>query len=117
MSKDNSRNRLLADYPADQIGMWQVRGEDPNCDLGGTHHMPDLGLYEGQYIDIVELALNMPRFFSWGGGGEIREVKSKKIGPNTVRQMKETKAELRDVNKRKEELEKRLDWLKLGGTT
>ncbi len=67
------RNRLLAVFPPEEIGVWRIRGEDPNCDMGGYHHMPDLGTFEGRYRDVVEYAINLPRFFEWGSGGDIQK--------------------------------------------
>jgi len=115
MSTKHVRDRLLTKHAPEHSAMWRIRGEDHNADLAGPHHMPDLGLFEGKYIDIVDMAIEMPQFFTWGGGGDIKEVKSTKVGPNTARLLREAKAELRDVAKRKDDLEKHIEWLTLGG--
>ena len=117
MSKntDMVRRRLINKFPATQEGTWWIRGEDPNCDWGGPHSQPNLGYYTGRYVDIVDLALTMPGFWTWGGGGSISEVKTKAVSPDTARQIAEITAELDAVNKQKDELEKALEWTKLGG--
>jgi len=68
---EHIRARLLKDYPAETVGTWEIRGEDPNCDLGGHHHEPRLETVTGTYKNVVEYALTLPNFFTWGGGGRI----------------------------------------------
>lgn len=65
----------MTDNNADKISTWEILGEDPNCDLGGAHYQPKLGIYQGKYEDIVSHALGMSAFISWGSGGDIKEVK------------------------------------------
>lgn len=65
-------------YPLDTVGVWQIFGEDPNCDFGGVHHQPNLGVYEGVLSDIVDIAVALPNFWTWGGGGDIRKLDIKK---------------------------------------
>ena len=53
--------------------VYAVYGEDPNCDLGGSHSNPYLGDVEGTFEEVLEYAAkNMKRFYSWGGGGYIK---------------------------------------------
>jgi hypothetical protein len=33
------RKRLLEKHSVEEKGIWQIYGEDPNCDLGGPHGM------------------------------------------------------------------------------
>lgn len=65
---------LLKKYNLKDSGLWNVYGEDPNCDLGGPHHEPYLGLYRGTLRNIIADAVNLPRFYTWGGGGRIEKV-------------------------------------------
>lgn len=58
-------------YLPGEYGVWQVKGEDPNCDMGGHHHEPSLGYFEGTFKDVCEHALTLNGFFSWGGGGRV----------------------------------------------
>ena len=59
-----------------KYGFWSVYGEDANCDLGGSHHMPHLGNFEGFYEDVWDYVIkNLPRFYEWGGGGDVRPMK------------------------------------------
>ena len=67
----NIRVRLLKRYPADTFGRWKIVGEDSNCDLGGSHYQPHLETVTGTYKNVVEYALTLDRFFTWGGGGDI----------------------------------------------
>ena len=68
--------RLLENHSLNESGMWQIFGEDPNCELAGPHHMPDLGIVEGKLKDVIEHAVNLSSFWCWGGGGEIRKLGS-----------------------------------------
>jgi hypothetical protein len=54
-----------------EYGVWQVKGEDPNCDYGGHHHQPSLGYFEGTFLDVCEHALTLSNFFTWGAGGDV----------------------------------------------
>ena len=58
-------------YLPDDYGIWEVKGEDPNCDMGGTHIQPHLGFFEGTFKDVCEHALTLSGFFQWGGGGDV----------------------------------------------
>ena len=69
---------LAEQHSLNEIGIWQVKGEDPNCDFGGSHHEPDLGLYEGRLETIIQIAILLPGFWSWGGGGRIVKTEIKK---------------------------------------
>lgn len=70
---------LMKNHHLDEEGLWQVRGEDPNCDLGGHHHQPNLGVYAGKLKDILATAVIMPGFWQWGGGGSIVKINVKNI--------------------------------------
>lgn len=69
----NSGQELLKKHSLDEEGTWEVRGEDPNCDFGGYHHMPSLGFYKGKLEDVIKVAVNLPRFWQWGAGGDIKK--------------------------------------------
>ena len=71
-------------YAPDEFGTWRVYGEDPNCDLGGPHHEPDLGTFTGLYKDVVNKAVDLPGFFTWGGGGKIVKEKTINLTGNLV---------------------------------
>lgn len=61
-------------YRDDEYGMWQVYGEDPNCDFVGPHNCPYLGSYGGTFIQVLRMAVSMSLFYTWGGGGSIKKV-------------------------------------------
>lgn len=69
-----SGRELLKKYSLDETGLWEILGEDPNCDWGGHHHQPKLGMVEGRLGDIIAYAVELPSFWSWGGGGDIRQI-------------------------------------------
>jgi hypothetical protein len=54
MTTDNTeraRQRLMALHGAADEGLWAIHGEDPNCDLGGSHIEPHIETVEGKYGD------------------------------------------------------------------
>jgi hypothetical protein len=71
--------KLLEKHSLNENGTWRIRGEDPNCDLGGHHYHPDLGTVEGKLEDVIRYAVNLPRFYAWGGGGDIQKVQIKRL--------------------------------------
>lgn len=71
------RSPYVKHYPG-VIDLWEVRGEDENADLAGTHHQPFIALCRGKYEDVVHWAVEHPRFYSWGSGGLITK-KNKRI--------------------------------------
>lgn len=68
-----SGRSLLTAHSLDEYGVWEVRGEDPNCDMGGHHHEPLLGLFEGKLEDVIAHATSLPNWFQWGAGGSIKK--------------------------------------------
>lgn len=66
--------KLLEQHKLDETGIWQILGEDPNCDLGGAHHNPMLGYLEGKLENVIREAVKMDRFWQWGSGGQINKV-------------------------------------------
>lgn len=80
-----SYQSLLKKHSLDEVGIWEVRGEDPNCDLGGHHYEPKLGTFSGKLEDIVAYAVTLPSFWQWGSGGNITKVSAPvKIDANSV---------------------------------
>lgn len=76
---DFVRRRLLKEHSPTAVGKWKILGEDPNCDLGGSHHEPHIATVVGTYANVVEFALRQSNFFSWGSGGRIVPVAEQKI--------------------------------------
>lgn len=70
---------LLEKHSLDETGLWEIRGEDANCDWGGSHHMPRLGFITGTLKDVIKHAVKLPSFWTWGGGGSIEKVVSQDI--------------------------------------
>lgn len=63
----------------DEYGVYHIRGEDPNCDFGGHHHEPDLGFLEGPLWAVINDAVEIHGFFSWGAGGKVLPVFPRKV--------------------------------------
>lgn len=70
---------LTSKHSLEEYGIWKVEGEDPNCDFGGSHHQPNLGLFEGKLLDVIKTAVELPAFWTWGAGGNITKVKEPAI--------------------------------------
>lgn len=80
-----SGQQLLKKHSLNETGTWKILGEDPNCDMGGHHYQPELGLYEGKLEDVVRYGVELPRFWNWGGGGDfIKLEKAVKIDSTSV---------------------------------
>lgn len=71
--------KLREKHSLDEEGIWRIRGEDPNCDLGGAHYQPELGTIEGKLREVVEHAVQLSGFYTWGSGGDIIKVSIKKV--------------------------------------
>lgn len=74
-----SGESLLKDHSLDEIGIWEVRGEDPNCDMGGVHHNPYIGTVQGCLDDVIKWAVVQPNFWEHGFGGEIEKIYIQKV--------------------------------------
>lgn len=99
MKKAEFRKRILGRakgdtwqprYDEDEEGTWHILGEDPNCDLGGYHHEPDLGTFEGTFGEAVDHAMDLKGFFSWGGGGRIKKVAQRESTKSSIISVFET---------------------------
>lgn len=66
-----SGRQLLEAHNLSETGKWKILGEDPNCDLGGIHVMPTLAVYFGTLEEAVKYAIDLPNFWTWGGGGKL----------------------------------------------
>lgn len=91
---DRVRGKLIKQYSGSEVGIWEVLGEDSNCDFGGAHHMPTLGYFKGRYEDVVEYALQLSGFFQWGSGGNISRIKIHDIDKNSSEDFIKAKDEL-----------------------
>lgn len=69
--KSYSYQDLIKRHSLNEQGMWKIKGEDPNCDWGGHHHQPELEIVEGRLEDVIKYGVELPRFWTWGGGGDF----------------------------------------------
>lgn len=74
-----SGKQLLDEYSLETEGLWEIRGEDPNCDLGGSHSNPLLGYLEGKLLNVIKEATHMSGWYTWGGGGYISKVENQLV--------------------------------------
>ena len=74
LDRTYSGNRLLENHSLNEKGLWKVRGEDPNCDLGGYHHQPDLGVVDGTLQEALEYGVMHKDFYHWGAGGDFEKL-------------------------------------------
>lgn len=99
---------LLKRHSLQDMGTWEVLGEDPNCDFGGHHYQPNLGIYEGTLKDVLELATEMKSFWTWGAGGTIRAVSVQKVSADTNRLRRELREQEEALKKQLETVQHRL---------
>lgn len=71
--------KLIEKYSLNEYGIWTVYGEDSNCDMGGHHYEPKLGVFEGTLEQVIRHATQMKGFWTWGYGGRIEKTKIQKI--------------------------------------
>lgn len=88
-TKTYSYRDLIKNHTLEEEGIWQIFGEDPNCDMGGPHIQPSLGFVEGKLSDVIEYAVELPSFWQWGAGGDIKKIDSiKKVDSKTAKRRK-----------------------------
>lgn len=84
--------RLIKKHSLSEVGVWQVCGEDPNCDMGGHHCNPTLGYYRGSLYDVITMAADLPDFYTWGTGGKITKIVIKDADADTQKRLSGLKA-------------------------
>lgn len=97
--KSYEYKELLKKHSLTDEGVWEILGEDPNCDMGGSHHQPKLAVVSGRLGEVIKAAVDMKSFWTWGSGGSIRFVKI--ISLNDL-------AKKAALNKEKQKLEERI---------
>jgi len=63
---------LLRKHSKGEHGVWEILGEDANAEFAGSHHQPSLAIVQGKLDDAIRYAVSLPRFWTWGGGGDIK---------------------------------------------
>ena len=71
--------RLIEKYELTYYGIWEILGEDPNCDYAGSHHQPHIAYVEGTLEKALLYAVKQPKWLTWGGGGDIKPIPEKLI--------------------------------------
>jgi hypothetical protein len=95
---------LVKKHKMDEYGFWKIRGADNNPDFGGSHYQADLGTFEGKLEDIINYAVTLPGFWSWGSGDIDKVNKPIKIDAQSSarrikveQRIKELKQSLKDA--------------------
>lgn len=86
MTKDQVKANLFDGRSKTEFGIWVVKGEDPNCDMQGIHIKPILGYFEGCLQNVIDMAVILPRFFSWGAGGSVEAITIQSCTSVTVKE-------------------------------
>jgi hypothetical protein len=57
-----------------QSGHWRILGEDSNPDFGGTHYQPTLAICYRKLEDVINYAVQLDGWKTWGLGGDIQQI-------------------------------------------
>jgi len=104
-----SGKELLKKHSLDETGVWKVLGEDPNCDMGGSHHQPFLGIFEGKLEDVIRHAVQLKRFWQWGAGGSIQKVEIIQLDPEKIAEAQNLREEYKAAKAEAKRLQKSLN--------
>ncbi len=74
LTKTYSGKRLQEQYPLTTNGTWIIKGESENPDFTGSHYEPTLACVKGTLEKAVNYAVELPNFFTYGGGGRLEKV-------------------------------------------
>ena len=72
--KSYDGKRLIEQHSLSDYGVWEIKGEDPNCDYGGHHHNPHIATVSGTLEQAIHYAVQQRKWMTWGGGGIIIRV-------------------------------------------
>lgn len=101
---------LLKKHSLDDVGVWRIRGEDPNCEFGGYHHQPDLGIFSGSLRDVMMYGTNLSGFWQWGAGGSFEFIGEKipEIDSNSLAAKAALEEEAVELERRLAEVKRQL---------
>lgn len=71
-----NKNNIINDT---EYGVWEIRGEDSNCDFSGPHSNPILGYAKGYFIDVLTYATTLNKFYTWGGEDILPDTIKRKL--------------------------------------
>lgn len=66
--------RLMKEHHISDYGLWEILGEDPNCDYSGSHIQPHIAYVEGTLEQAILYAVKQPKWNTWGTGGNIKPI-------------------------------------------
>lgn len=70
---------LIKEHKLSDVGKWEILGEDPNCDFGGSHIQPHIAYVEGTLEKALLYAVKQPNWYTWGAGGSVKAIKESLI--------------------------------------
>ena len=73
------KNENLGRLSLEEEGTWIVFGEDVNPDYGGSHYTPILGFFQGKLENVIQAAIKLKEFETWGRGGRIEKIEIKSV--------------------------------------
>jgi hypothetical protein len=107
-----SGKQLLEEHSLKKAGIWEIRGEDSNPDMGGSHYQPKLGIVQGKLQDVIMFGCNLSGFWQWGAGGNFifigDEMTIPKIDEQSIEVMDSLKEEAAKLEARLKEINKQL---------
>lgn len=74
-----SGQKLMKEYHISDYGIWEILGEETNCDYNGPHHQPHIAYVKGTLEKALLYAVKQPKWKTWGNGGVIKPIPEKLI--------------------------------------
>lgn len=66
--------KLTKKHALNEFGIWQIYGETSTPDFVGSPHMPFLMTVQGSLDAVIDYAVSIDKFFTYGSGGKITKV-------------------------------------------
>lgn len=105
--KEENKAALVAAYPLDQDGTWEIHGEYINL------YSPVLDTVSGVYADVLAYAMTLNGFIINGFGGTIFKCPEvKRITAFQAQELTRLNSELRDAEEQQKSLLKRISILR-----
>lgn len=98
----------MTKYLDDDEAIWVVKGEDPNCDLGGPHVQPILGYFSGMHKHVLDYVKELKGWSQWGRGGDIERIEVTHIDGFSIAKRKGLLQEKKTLEARLKEIAKQL---------
>lgn len=97
-TNERVRQKLSKEHDPDEVAIWHIRGEDPDCDARGRPRKPSLAYVKGRYEHVLEYALNIPEFVTWGSGGSIEPIDVMDIDADSMQKITAARNRIRQLD-------------------